>query len=237
MLFERYSRSTPSLSPATSMTPRDTDPNQSTSSTPSALSQQHSGSSKTSPVPASRQRRPLTTSQTPNNEDKPLTCLFYFFHSQMSHHVCSAPDPDLVSRGRQSSDAPVHRLDTLLTRLKMHATFSPLIASFDTYPIAVESTFSASVDVRRQARRAMLGRWVRGEFSEGGSGGDAGMGRDTVLLMEFRTKRGREEWMASREWQEFYQGVEGERVCRRMPHVRCAGSLRGLGSVREVLSA
>lgn len=166
-------------------------------------------------------------------EDRPLACMFYFFHSQMSQHTSTAPDPDLVSRRRQTPDQPVHRLDTHLTRLQMHAAFSPLVKSFDRYPVAIDPT-TAALSRGANGRRFPPTLAPPPPSLESHKGQQA---YDTVLLMRFRSKRAREEWMVSREWQEFYRSVEGEKVCRRMPHVRCARSIKGLMDVRDVLTA
>ena len=58
---------------------------------------------------------------------------------------------------------------------------------------------------------------------------------DTLLLMKFRSKHAREEWIRTKEWVEFMEKTEDEGVFRRIPHVRCAGSLRGLSDPMDVL--
>ena len=58
---------------------------------------------------------------------------------------------------------------------------------------------------------------------------------DTMLLMKFRSKKAREEWIETKEWQQFMEKTENEGVFRRIPHVRCAGSLKGLRDPMEVL--
>lgn len=151
--------------------------------------------------------------------EQPLTCLFYFFHSHKRAHLSSVPDPDLVSRNRQDPSIPVHRLDTHLIRLQMHASFSPLIKSFDRYPVAVDGLQPPAIGSRNDAAASV------------------NLGRDTAVLIEFRDKRAQEDWLATREWQEFYRNVNIDGACRATPHVRCARSLRGLMDISEVLTA
>ncbi|OAP61094.1 hypothetical protein AYL99_03295 [Fonsecaea erecta] len=138
---------------------------------------------------------------------RPLTCMFYFFASQMKRNVQRA-DQDLVRRGKLE-DKPTHQLDSMIARLGMHAAFSPLISKFDTYPVDISNAAPASRD-------------------------DV---HDTVMIMKFRDKRAREEWIATKEWQDFMRETEGQQVFRRMPHVRCASSLRGLMDPMDILTA
>ena len=143
--------------------------------------------------------------------DQPLTCMIYFFASQMSRNIQTIPP----SEQRSPTDrrpVPTHRLDSLLTRMGAHAAFSPLITHFETFPVEVPGPPGR--------RRSMPPR---------------GSVHDTMLLMRFRSKRAREEWIESREWQEFMEKTENEGVFRRIPHVRCAGSLMGLRDPMEVL--
>src|ERR1700742_3341018 len=67
--------------------------------------------------------------------DRPLTCMFYFFASQMKRNIQPA-DQDLVRRGRVE-DKPTHQLDSMIARLGMHAAFSPLVSKFETYPTEI----------------------------------------------------------------------------------------------------
>ncbi|KIW20380.1 hypothetical protein PV08_00955 [Exophiala spinifera] len=149
------------------------------------------------------------------DSQRPLTCMFYFFASQMKRNIQRA-DEDLVQRGKLP-DEPIHRLDTMIARLRMHAAYSPHITKFETYPVEIPD-----------AAPTWLKRPPRPSPEEV---------HDTVMLMKFRNKGAREEWIATKEWQEFMTKTEGEQVFRRMPHVRCASSLRGLMDPVDILTA
>src|ERR1700761_3104163 len=69
------------------------------------------------------------------DNDRPLTCMFYFFASQMQRNIQPA-DQDLVRRGTVS-DKPTHQLDSMIARLGMLAAFSPLVAKFETFPAEI----------------------------------------------------------------------------------------------------
>jgi hypothetical protein len=131
--------------------------------------------------------------------------MMYFFASQMSRNTTQSLSPP--------ETPPTHPLDKLLAKVGIHAAFSPLVTHFETFPVEI-----AQPAGRRRAD--VLPREVN---------------HDTMLLVKFRSKRAREEWIATREWREFMEGTEREGVFRRLPHVRCAGSLRGLGDPMEVL--
>jgi len=145
--------------------------------------------------------------------ERPLTCMFYFFASQMKRNI-QPPDPDLVQR--RMADGPTHRMDTLLARIGLYAAHSPLITSFETYPVDIPDAPGFSAKNPKPPREVV---------------------HDTMLLMKFRDKRAREEWIATKEWQEFMQKTEAEKVFRRMPHVRCASSVRGLMDPIDILTA
>jgi len=132
-----------------------------------------------------------------------LTCMIYFFASQMSRNVQTPSPPD--------QGPPVHRLEKLISKVGAHAAFSPLVTQFETFPVQIPE---------------LTGR--KPKFSKDSM-------HDTMLLIKFRSKRAREEWIATKEWIEFMQKTESEGVFRRIPHVRCAGSLRGLSDPMEVL--
>lgn len=194
-------------------------------------------------------------------EEQPLACLFYFFHSQMSQHTSTAPDPDLVRRRRQQPDVPVHKLDTHLSRLQMHAGFSEHVKSVQAYPVAMDPVTAAlhrgrggrshrQIQPQPQPEQA----FVTGSYDDHGrqtlpspltsqnspnpANSNRNEERDTVLLMQFKSKASREQWMQSREWKEFYQKVNSDDGgIRQMPHVRCARSLRGLMDIGDVLTA
>ena len=107
---------------------------------------------------------------------------------------------------------PAHPLDKLLARLGVHAAFSPLVTQFETFPVEIPQPPGT--------RRSKVPKEVM---------------HDTMLLIKFRSKRAREEWIATKEWGEFREKTESEGVFRRLPHVRCAGTLRGLSDPMEVL--
>lgn len=164
-------------------------------------------------IAATRTREQIDARAVADSE-RPLTCMFYFFASQMKHNIQPA-DQDLVRRGI-AVDKPTHRLDSMLARVGMHAAHSPLITRFETFPMEIP-------DPPRFSKRNP--KLPREEV------------HDTVLLMKFRNKGAREEWIMTKEWQEFMQKSEGELVFRRLPHVRCASSLRGLMDPVDILTA
>jgi hypothetical protein len=148
------------------------------------------------------------------NAPQPLTCMFYFFASQMKHNVQSA-DPDLVARKR-IADKPTHKLDNMLAWIGMQAAYSPLVASFETYPVEIPDAPGFGKNNPKPSREQV---------------------HDTVLMMKFRDKRAREEWIATREWQDFMKKSNADpSLFRRMPHVRCASSAKGLMDPIDVLT-
>ena len=105
----------------------------------------------------------------------------------------------------------MHPLDVLLKKIGVHAAFSPLVTQFETFPVETPQPAGWRVKVSRE------------------------LNHDTMLLVKFRSKRAREEWIATREWRDFMEKTDSEGVFRRIPHVRCAGSLRSLSDPLEVL--
>ena len=105
----------------------------------------------------------------------------------------------------------MHPLDALLKKIGVHAAFSPLVTQFETFPVEIPQPPGRGIKVPRD------------------------LNHDTMLLVKFRSKRAREEWIATREWRDFMEKTDSEGVFRRMPHVRCAGSLKGLSDPLEVL--
>ena len=148
--------------------------------------------------------------------DHPLTCMFYFFASQMARNTQPA-DQDLVRRGR-IEDKSAHQLDSMIARLGMQAAFSPLIQKFDTHPTEIPNLRP------EPTRRDTLAP-------------SAAEVHDTVLIVKFRDKRVRQDWIAMKEWQNFMQKTEVKDVFRRVPLVRCASSVRGLMDPVEILTA
>ncbi|KAK5042939.1 hypothetical protein LTR84_011995 [Exophiala bonariae] len=154
------------------------------------------------------------STQLPDNE-RPLTCMFFFFASQMKRNMQPA-DPDLVRRGKMP-DQSTHQLDTMLARVRMYAAHSPLISKFETFSVEIpETVFQDSTSTSTFSRDEI---------------------HDTVMMLKFRDRRAREQWIATREWQEFMRDTERKHVFRQMPHVRCASSLRGLMDPWDSLTA
>ena len=149
---------------------------------------------------AGRSRHPKAASE---DAEQPLTCMMYFFASQMSRNILTRSSPD--------PSPPVHPLDKLLSKVGRDAAFSPLVTQFETFPVEIPEM---------PGKKPQLPKGVM---------------HDTMLLMKFRSKRARQEWIATKEWMEFMEKTESEGVFRRIPHVRCAGSLRGLSDPMEVL--
>ncbi|EXJ91324.1 hypothetical protein A1O1_04436 [Capronia coronata CBS 617.96] len=149
------------------------------------------------------------------NSQRPLTCMFYFFASQMKHNIQPA-DQDLVRRG-MVADKPTHRLDSMLARIGMYAAHSPLITKFETFPMEIGDQPVLSRPQPESLSREDV--------------------HDTVLLVKFKNKGARESWITTKEWQDFMEKTEGERVFRQMPHVRCASSARGLMDPIDMLTA
>lgn len=141
--------------------------------------------------------------------------MFYFFASLMQHNIQTA-DPDLVRRNRVT-DQPTHKLDTMLARIGMHAAYSPLITNFETYPVKIPD----APGFRDKSSR-LPGDTVH----------------DTVLMVKFRDRRAREDWVATKEWQDFMRSADSDpSMFRRMPHVRCASSVKGLMDPIDVLTS
>lgn len=154
-------------------------------------------------------------SSSPGKPDDTLTCMIYFFASQMHRNLQTVPSPDARKSGEMAPTTQVHRLDTLLNKVSVHASFSPLITQFETFPVEIPDV-------------PTLPRWRTKPPKEAV--------HDTMLLVKFRSKRAREEWIATREWREFMQQTEAEGVFRRIPHVRCARTVKGLRDPIEILS-
>lgn len=146
--------------------------------------------------------------------ERPLTCMFYFFASQMKRNIQPA-DPDLVRRGKMP-DRPTHQLDSMLARIGMHAAHSPLISKFEAFPVEIPDSPGSTSESPKHPQEQF---------------------HDTVMMMKFRDKRAREEWIVTKEWQEFMTNTNGQDVFRRMPHVRCASSVRGLMDPMDSLTA
>ncbi|PGH09990.1 hypothetical protein GX51_00256 [Blastomyces parvus] len=149
----------------------------------------------------------------PEMGGKPLVCVIFFFASQMSRHIQTARIPPGVEPPSDQSGPPkVHRLDNLLSEVQEHADASPLVTKFETLPVEMAPPGRP----RGTTREAM---------------------HDTLLLANFKNKEAWREWIQTKEWQDFMQKTEREGVFRRLPHVTCANSLKGLRNPLEVLMA
>lgn len=156
-----------------------------------------------------------SSSSSTSQPDDPLACLIYFFVSQMSQNLSIVAARSSSKSSGTTDSHTVHRLDTLLAKINVHASFSPLITYFETFPVEIPPTPAQLNLQNKQPKEAV---------------------HDTLLLVKFRSKRAREEWIETREWRDFMQQTEAENVFRRIPHVRCARSLKGLKDPIEVLS-
>ena len=156
-----------------------------------------------------------TASSSPPEPEDPLTCMMYFFASQMGRNLQRTSSKPRDKSGQISTTTLEHRLDTLLAKVGVHASFSPLITQFETFPVEIPDAPTQSQRSQRSTRDAV---------------------HDTMLLVQFRNKRAREEWIETREWKDFMQQTEAQGVFRRIPHVRCARSLKGLRDPIEILS-
>lgn len=159
--------------------------------------------------------RGIAAVSSPSKPDDPLTCMIYFFTSQMSRNLQTAPTASTSKSSQMATQAPEHRLDTLLSKIGVHASLSPLITQFERFPVEIPDALVRSKWWTKPRREAT---------------------HDIMLLVRFRSKRAREEWIETRQWKEFMLQTEAEGVFRRMPHVRCAQSLKGLRDPIEILS-
>jgi hypothetical protein len=105
----------------------------------------------------------------------------------------------------------------MLARIGMQAAYSPLVTSFETYPVEIPDAPGFGKNNPKSPKEQV---------------------HDTVLMMKFRDKRAREEWIATREWQDFMKKSNADpSLFRRMPHVRCASSAKGLMDPIDVLTS
>ena len=145
-------------------------------------------------------------------EEKPLTCMIYFFASQMARNIQEVKDSRVTSSlGDKNSPVYAHRLDTLLSEVKYHARLSPFVTHFETFPVEMPPPGKPKNTSREEMH-------------------------DTMLVVKFPHKRAWEQWVMTKEWQRFMEKTEREQVFRRTPHVRCASSLRGLHDPDEVFN-
>ena len=149
----------------------------------------------------------------PNSEadERPLTCMIYFFVSQMPRNIQAAQDSKVSSSSTTDKRGTTytHRLDTLLSEMKYHAHQSPLVNRFETFPVDMPPP-GPPKGISREAMH------------------------DTMLLVKFPHKRAWDQWVMTKEWQQFMQKTESENVFRAVPHVRCASSVKGLHDPEDV---
>lgn len=143
---------------------------------------------------------------------KPLSCMIFFFASQMLSNLESpaasggSPDESRISRTR------AHRLDVLLAEVGEHANHSPYVTRFEPIPVEMSPPGRPTGTSRDEMH-------------------------DVLLLASFKDKTAWQKWIETPEWQRFMQRTENEAVFRRIPHVRCAHSHKGLRNTLEVLMA
>ena len=143
------------------------------------------------------------------SSNRPLVCMIFFFASQMPRNLQQNTSQESDGQGK-TQPAPVHRLDTLLSDVRPQAHRSPYVTRFETLPVEM----APPGRLRGTSRESM---------------------HDTLLLVNFKNKWAWEQWIQTKEWQSFMKKTETEGVFRRMPHVRCASSLRGLRDPVDVL--
>lgn len=110
------------------------------------------------------------------------------------------------------SQGRTHQLDAFLAEVQEHANHSPYVTRFE----------AISVEMASPGR-------PRGTTSQ--------EMHDTLLLASFKSKNAWRQWIQTSEWQHFMQETANKGVFRRMPHARCAHSLKGLRNTFEVLMA
>ncbi|KUL92158.1 hypothetical protein ZTR_02522 [Talaromyces verruculosus] len=143
---------------------------------------------------------------------KPLSCMIFFFASQMLSNLESpaasagSADESRISRTR------AHRLDVLLAEVGEHANHSPYVTRFEPIPVEMSPPGRPTGTSRDEMH-------------------------DVLLLASFKDKTAWRKWIETPEWQRFMQRTENEAVFRRIPHVRCAHSHKGLRNTLEILMA
>lgn len=160
-----------------------------------------------------RNHRHNLDSLTPSrHHENPLACIIFFFASQMSSNLQSPTTPADPADRTLTQRNRTHRLDVLLSQVQEHANRSPYVTRFESIPVEMSPP-----------------------------GRPAGTSRDEMhdilLLASFKDKVSWQKWIETPEWQRFMQTTENEAVFRRIPHVRCAHSLKGLRNTLEILMA
>jgi hypothetical protein len=141
--------------------------------------------------------------------EKPLTCMIFFFASQMTRNL---QEPEKGASEHTDSAHRIHRLDSLLAEARQHAERSPYVTRFEAIPVEMAPPGRPPGTSREEMH-------------------------DTLLLASFKNKTAWQQWIQTPEWQQFMQRTEQDVVFRRIPHVRCAQSLKGLRNPLEVLTA
>ncbi|KAL2219998.1 hypothetical protein M432DRAFT_291625 [Thermoascus aurantiacus ATCC 26904] len=142
---------------------------------------------------------------------RPLACMIFFFASQMTRNLETKKAAGSEMDGRRPSTS-VHRLDTLLSEVQRHAEVSPYVTRFESIPVEMPPPGPPKGTTREEMH-------------------------DVLLLASFKNKWAWKQWIQTKEWQQFMQKTEKEGVFRKMPHVRCASSLKGLRDPIDILTS
>lgn len=143
---------------------------------------------------------------------KPLSCMIFFFASQM---LSNLETPAASTGSTDESRMPrtrAHRLDVLLAEVGEYANRSPYVTRFEPIPVEMSPPGRPTGTSRDEMH-------------------------DVLLLASFKDKTAWQKWIETPEWQRFMQRTENEAVFRRLPHVRCAHSHKGLRNTLEILMA
>ena len=114
--------------------------------------------------------------------------------------------------GKPLSCMILHRLDALLAEVGESANRSPYVTRFEPIPVEMSPPGRPTGTSRDEMH-------------------------DVLLLASFKDKTAWRKWIETPEWQRFMQRTENEAVFRRIPHVRCAHSHKGLRNTLEILMA
>lgn len=143
---------------------------------------------------------------------KPLSCMIFFFASQMLSNLETPAASAGSTDEPHTSHTRVHRLDALLAEVGESANRSPYVTRFEPIPVEMSPPGRPTGTSRDEMH-------------------------DVLLLASFKDKTAWRKWIETPEWQRFMQRTENEAVFRRIPHVRCAHSHKGLRNTLEVLMA
>ncbi|OKL63951.1 hypothetical protein UA08_00675 [Talaromyces atroroseus] len=154
----------------------------------------------------------LESSAPGRNHGKPLACIIFFFASQMSCNLQRPATSSDATDGAAMQQPRIHRLDVLLAQVGEHAHRSPYVTRFEPIPVEMAPPGRPAGTSRAEMH-------------------------DTLLLASFKDKAAWQKWIVTPAWQQFMASTENEAVFRRIPHVRCAHSLKGLRNALEILMA